>query len=372
MNDYLRLLRDWWRDGVDYRWVVNALADRSALGVVKFAIGLCGLATPLISVLTVTSSAGPQSVLGRTVLWCIVGLSVVWVVRWWTLPWPSRVESLSLLVIGDVCITVVCVLSPGNVVRSVGMMLLLIVGIYVSAFHSPQVLAAHTGWSLASAVVLSIPLFGVGDAASAVIMILGMVAATVVPPGLQFCYWVLRSDMLCDPLTTLLSRRGFEYHSAMMVGGSGPIPVCVMMVDLDRFKAVNDTFGHHAGDKVLIRTADRLQHAAPAHSVVSRLGGEEFAIVARLPVPTAVDAAERLRNAVAEPVGSISVTASIGIAVADAGADGYRRSRELVQDLIRCADSAMYQAKQRGGNTVVVEHITALQGIDTHDVTRTA
>lgn len=372
MNGYLRLLRDWWQDGVDYRWVVNALADRSALGVVKFAIGLCGLATPLISVLTVTSSAGPQNVLGRTVLWCIVVAAVVWVVRWWGLPWPSRVESLTLVAIGDVCITLVCVLSPGYVVRSVGMMLLLIVGIYVSAFHSPQVLAGHTAWSLASAAVLSIPLFGVGDAASAVIMILGMVAATVVPPGLQFCYWVLRSDMLSDPLTTLLSRRGFEYHSAMVVGGSGPVPVCVMMVDLDRFKAVNDTFGHSAGDKVLVRTADRLQRASPAHSIVSRLGGEEFAIVARLPVPTAVVAAERLRNAVAEPVGTISVTASIGIAVADAGADGYRHSRQLVQDLIRCADSAMYQAKQRGGNTVVVEHITALQGIDNHDVTRSA
>ncbi|MFI9403538.1 GGDEF domain-containing protein [Nocardia sp. NPDC052316] len=369
MSSYLRLLRDWWRDGVDYRWVVNALADRGALGVVKFAIGLCGLATPLISVLTVTSSAGPQSMFGRTVLWCIVALAAVWVVRWWWLPWPNRVESLMLCAIGDVCITVVCVLSPGYVVRSVGMMLLLIVGIYVSAFHSPQVLAAHTAWSLASAVVLSIPLFGVGDAASAVIMILGMVAATVVPPGLQFCYWMLRTDMLSDPLTTLLSRRGFEYHSAMVVGGAGPVPVCVMMVDLDRFKAVNDTFGHAAGDEVLVCTADRLQRAAPARSIVSRLGGEEFAVVARLPASIAVDAAERLRAAVAEPVGSISVTASIGIAVADAGADGYGRSRQLVQDLIRCADSAMYQAKQRGGNTVVVEHITALQGLDNHDST---
>ncbi|WP_378738663.1 GGDEF domain-containing protein [Nocardia brasiliensis] len=366
MNGYLQLLRDWWRDGVDYRWVVDALASRSALGVVKFAIGLCGLATPFISVLTVTSSVGPESVLGRTVLWCIVAMAAVWVVRWWSLPWPSRVESLTLIAIGDVCITVVCVLSPGYVVRSVGMMLLLIVGIYVSAFHSPQVLAAHTAWSLVSAVVLAVPLFGVGDTASAAIMILGMVAATVVPPGLQFCYWVLRSDMLSDPLTTLLSRRGFEYHAAMLVGCSAADPVCVMMVDLDRFKVVNDTFGHHAGDKVLVRTAQRLQHSAPAGSIVSRLGGEEFAIVARLPVRTAVDAAERLRNAVAEPAGAISVTASIGIAVADAGAIGYHRSRQLMQDLIRCADSAMYQAKQRGGNTVVVENITVLQGINNH------
>ncbi|QIS02457.1 diguanylate cyclase [Nocardia brasiliensis] len=367
LSEYRTLLRDWWRDGVDYRWVVNALESRSALGVVKAAIGLCGLATPLISVLIVTSAAGPQHLLGRLTLWCITALSVVWVARWWLLPWPSVLESLALIAAGDVCISVVCLLSPGYVVRAVGMLLLLIVGIYVSAFHSPQLLAAHTAWSLASAVVLAVPLFGVGDAASATIMILGMVAATVVPPGLQFCYWVLRTDMLCDPLTTLLSRRGFEYHSSLVVARPGPVPVCVLMADLDRFKAVNDTFGHHAGDKVLVSTAQRLLDHAPAQSIVSRLGGEEFAIVARLSLPDALDAAERLRAALAAPMGSIAVTASIGLAIGDADVVGFHRTRRLVQDLIRCADSAMYQAKQRGGNTVVVENIAALYGVDARD-----
>ncbi|AFT99803.1 hypothetical protein AW168_26180 [Nocardia brasiliensis] len=367
MTDHLQLLRDWWRDGVDYRWVVNALESRSALGVVKIAIGLCGLATPFISVLTVTSPAGPDTLLGRTVLWCIAALSVVWVARWWFLPWPNVLESLVLIAAGDVCVTVVCLLSPGYVVRSVGMLLLLIVGIYVSAFHSPRLLAVHTAWSLASAVVLAVPLFGEGDPASAAIMILGMVAATVVAPGLQFCYWVLRTDMLSDPLTTLLSRRGFEYHSSLVVARPGPVPVCVLMADLDRFKVVNDTFGHHAGDKVLVTTAERLLYNAPADSIVSRLGGEEFAIVARLSLPDAMDAAERLRAALAAPMGSISVTASIGLSIGEADVVGFHRTRRLVQDLIRCADSAMYQAKQRGGNTVVVENIAALYGVDTRD-----
>ncbi|WP_069166693.1 GGDEF domain-containing protein [Nocardia altamirensis] len=364
MNDYLRLIRGWWSESVDYRWVVNALASRSALGVIKFAIGVCGLATPFISILIVTSAADELNVFSRTMLWCVVVLAVVWVARWWLLPWPSVRESLTLIAIGDVCITAVCALSPGYAVRSVGMMLLLIVGVYVSAFHTPRILAVHTAWSLASAVTLAVPLFGVGDSVSATIMILGMIAATVVPPGLQFCYWVLRDDMLADPLTTLLSRRGFEYHSTMVVGCTDAGPVCCMLVDLDRFKAVNDTYGHHAGDEVLVRTAERLQRTAPDNCVVSRVGGEEFAIVARMPVTTAADVAERLRRAVAEPTGSISVTASIGIAVAEAGVSGYRQSRQLVWDLIRCADSAMYQAKQRGGDTVVVENIAVLQGVE--------
>ncbi len=349
----LRMLRDWWCEDVDYRWVVDAIAARSALGVLKDAIGLCGLVAPVIALLTVLSPELPYGSAGRMTLWVLIGVGVVWAVRWWVLPWPGERESLGLAAIADVSITAVCVVSPGYVVRSVGMLLLLIVGVYVSAFHTPKVLAVQTMWSLASAVVLAVPLFGVGDARSAVIMILGMGAAVVVPPGLHFCYGALRGEMLSDPLTGLLSRRGLDYYSASLCARSTPMPICVLMVDLDRFKAVNDTFGHAFGDQVLMCTADRLRGAAPAGSIVSRFGGEEFAVVVRLPAEAAADLADRLRRAIAEPIGSITVTASIGVAVAaerDTGSECC-----ALREIIGVADDAMYRAKQRGGNAVVID-----------------
>lgn len=346
------MLGGWWREDVDYRWVVGALAARATLGVLRAAIGLCGLAGPTIGLLTVLSAQSPQHQPARIALWVLIALGVVWTLRWWLGGWPSEWESLLLAASADICITLVCALSPGYVVRSVGMMLLLIVGVYVSAFHGTKALAVHTIWSLTAAVLLAVPMFSSGDISSAVILILGMGAAVVVPPGLQFCYWALRSEMLSDPLTMLLSRRGLDYHSAVLFARPGPIPVSVMMIDLDRFKTVNDTFGHSAGDDVLVRTAERLRRAAPAHSIVSRFGGEEFAIIVRMPVEDAHAAAERLLRAVAEPIGSISVTASIGLAVFHAPAA--RPCDQPVREVIRSADTAMYQAKQRGGNAVVV------------------
>lgn len=351
----LRMLRDWWFEDVDYRWVVGAIAARSALGVVKNAIGLCGLVAPVIAVLTVFSPELPHGVGGRIALWGLVVVGVIWAVRWWVLPWPGERESLVLAGVADVCITAVCVLSPGYAVRSVGMMLLLVVGVYVSAFHTPKVLAVHTLWALGSAVVLAVPLFGGGDVRSAVIMILGMGAAVVVPPGLHFGYGALRGAMLSDPLTNLLSRRGLDYYAADVFARATPVPVCALMVDLDRFKAVNDTYGHSFGDEVLMRTADRLRAGAPAGSVVSRFGGEEFAMVVRMPVEAAFDTAQRLRRAIAEPIGAVTVTASIGLAVAEgltAAETGGERCP--LRDIICVADDAMYRAKQRGGDAVVV------------------
>ncbi|MEV6773818.1 GGDEF domain-containing protein [Nocardia sp. NPDC051030] len=369
----LRLLRDWWREDVDYNWVVDAIASRSALGVLKIAIGLCGLAAPIIGLLTVLSPAGPDGLLGRGVLWLLIGAGALWGVRWWVLPWPAESESLLLIAAADISITAVCALSPGYVVRSVGMMLLLIVGVYVSAFQSPKTLAVQTMWSLASAGLLAAPLFGSGDITSALIMIMGMAAAVVVPPGLQFCYWVLRCEMLSDPLTQLLSRRGLDYHTAILLSRPSPLPIGVLMIDLDRFKTVNDTFGHAAGDEVLVRTADRLRRNAPAGGIVSRFGGEEFAIIVRLPIAAAVDAADRLRRVIAEPIGSISVTASIGLAIVDREVIGDRpRDQQGVWELVRSADRAMYQAKQQGGDAVVIADLTPPRKIEGPAAVRSA
>lgn len=359
----LRLIQGWWREDVDYGWVVDAIASRSALGVLKFAIGVCGLAGPTISLLILLSPTGPHGPLGKAVLLVLIGMGVAWFARWWLVPWPGETESLMLAAIADVSIIVICTSSPVPVVRAVGMMLLLIIGVYISAFHSPKALAVHTIWALGSVGLLAAPLFGSGDLGSVAIMMLGMSAAAIVPPGLQFCYWVLRSEMLSDPLTMLLSRRGLDYHSAALLGRRVPLPVCVMMIDLDRFKAVNDTFGHTAGDEVLVRIADRLRTTAPARSVVSRLGGEEFAVIVRLPVEAAPGAADRLRRAVSQPIGDISVTASIGLAIVDIQATGDRnRNCHSMRELIRSADAAMYQAKQRGGDGVVIASRNVLLG----------
>lgn len=122
--------------------------------------------------------------------------------------------------------------------------------------------------------------------------------------------------------------------------------VAVLFVDLDRFKVVNDTLGHAAGDAVLKTTADRLQATVRPMDTAARLGGDEFVVVCEglSGEEEAISVAERIEASVAEPhhvaERSIVVTASVGIVLAPPGADGER--------LVHRADSAMYDAKQAG------------------------
>lgn len=123
-----------------------------------------------------------------------------------------------------------------------------------------------------------------------------------------------------------------------------------MTVDLDRFKAVNDTYGHPAGDQVLVKIAACLRTAVTTRTIVARSGGEEFVVVAHLSSAAAMAEADRLCRAIETASRSCTpVTASIGVAVVEG--DSIDRCPER---LLHNSDAAMYRAKQLGGNMVVL------------------
>ena len=149
---------------------------------------------------------------------------------------------------------------------------------------------------------------------------------------------------------TCLAERAAEALAAPDSDGQ----VALLLLDLDRFKEINDTLGHHAGDDLLIAVAHRLRAACRATDTVTRLGGDEFAVIlCGLPNPhSATDSAHRLRDALREPIVvlglSVDVDASIGVALApDHGTE--------LSTLLRCADVAMYAAKRSGGNVAVYD-----------------
>ena len=157
-----------------------------------------------------------------------------------------------------------------------------------------------------------------------------------------------------DPLTGLYNRRYATQHMQRIIERSGEsgMPYAVIMMDLDRFKSVNDTHGHEAGDKVLKEFAHRLQENLRGIDLVARLGGEEFLVVMPDTGPPEVEfAAERLRNAIDRmdfDIGDgnqIPVTVSIGVAFG--GPDD-----KIPSVLIRQADTALYESKATGRNRV--------------------
>lgn len=138
-------------------------------------------------------------------------------------------------------------------------------------------------------------------------------------------------------------------------------PLGLMMVDLDHFKLINDTYGHQAGDTVLREVARRMLASVRNYDYVGRYGGEEFLIVLADCAPSALAATgERIRasvwgNPIETEAGSIPVTVSIGLASGVASAAALLKE----EDLLRAADTALYHAKTSGRNRV--EHAPEIQ-----------
>jgi diguanylate cyclase (GGDEF)-like protein len=156
-----------------------------------------------------------------------------------------------------------------------------------------------------------------------------------------------------DQLTGLLNRRGFDEAAipALRKALDANLPTVVLMCDIDRFKAINDRFGHEFGDKVLVQIADILRSSADKSSMlVARHGGEEFTILmVGITNEQAAQYAEDIRRACAakEVMSdglSARVTISIGLTIS--------RNEVDLSKIMRIADQALYAAKHRGRNRV--------------------
>src|SRR5579859_5222243 len=157
-----------------------------------------------------------------------------------------------------------------------------------------------------------------------------------------------------DPLTGLANRRVFffELEAALDKARAHPCAYSVLLIDLDRFKSINDVYGHHIGDLVLCETAERLRHLVRRTDTVARLGGDEFAIVSEAdpqePLEAGTSLANRVLSAIREPISIrqyiFKLDASIGVASAPAGDTD-------AGGLLRAADIAMYRAKGDGRGT---------------------
>ncbi|MEV6849007.1 EAL domain-containing protein [Actinoplanes sp. NPDC051411] len=157
----------------------------------------------------------------------------------------------------------------------------------------------------------------------------------------------LRHQVRHDSLTGLLSRAAFEQDLAALLA-EHPGPACLLYLDVDRFKTINDGSGHGAGDEVLRTLADRLSATVPGSSLIARLGGDEFVVALPGTLENGWDVADALVSAFAEPMdigGSrMQVAVSIGLTVAQGAGQA--------EDAVLAADTAMYTAKRSGGNRV--------------------
>ena len=231
-------------------------------------------------------------------------------------------------------------------------------------FVSSRWLLAHLTFSLAFIAFMAwrVHQTGVVDGWAIGSAVVVMVMAVCGVPVSSHIAWTLLSvdarQSVRDPLTGLFNRRGIEASlekvwSAARADGAG---IAVVVVDVDRFKSVNDTFGHDVGDDVLRRLATTMYDAIGAEGLHGRSGGEEFMVVwsgepdsirahvARLAprLRVTVDPDERVG---AQTVITVSVGAVVLTRPAPAGA-----AAEDFRDALRIADARMYEAKRAGGD----------------------
>lgn len=164
-----------------------------------------------------------------------------------------------------------------------------------------------------------------------------------------------RRNARTDPLTGLANRRGFDERYAQVIQETDRYgaTAALILIDVDHFKRVNDTYGHDTGDAVLVAVAEAVADGRRTVDITARLGGEELAVL--LPQTDAVggrEVAERLRRRIEQlvvrvPVGEVKVTASFGVAE-------YAARAGNPEQVVERADQALYAAKRNGRNRVEV------------------
>jgi diguanylate cyclase (GGDEF)-like protein len=274
-----------------------------------------------------------------------------------TSPHPERV-SASAIVITEILLAGGVAMSGGP--RSPALPWMVLPAAMVAARFRPRVVIAGL---VGTVLMILLATVGVNPAAAAhnpvsVIATLALLAGVVsIVWALQAAELHHRDEAILDPLTGLLNRHALMprfielSHQARLTQQ----PVCMVLCDVDGFKAINDEYGHDRGDAVLRDVAYELRKRLRSFELVYRLGGEEFLIV--LPgvdSKAGMEVAERLRESVeqARPLG-IVITISAGLSA------GYGDDVEY-DTLFRAADAALYDAKRAGRNRVIAADATVI------------
>jgi diguanylate cyclase (GGDEF)-like protein len=163
-----------------------------------------------------------------------------------------------------------------------------------------------------------------------------------------------------DPLTGLANRRALASRAAVVAAHAHreSVEVCLVTLDLDNFKRINDTYGHRAGDAVLQRLSASLRAHTRAIDVIARIGGDEFVIFAAMSADVGLALADRIREQIALDFTDVGMTASLGLATSlpPTRADDVEPALWAMVDR---ADDFMYVAKELGRNRVVSARVPA-------------
>ena len=323
-----------------YRWLSGYLGYRNLRGFTRRMMAIVVVSLGAVQVLTMWTPIGPHSH-GQWVISVIVAVGCITMAVMWLLGWPSRRQSVLFVLLANACLVLSCVNYNSPAMSLLACTAFAALAGYVAFFHTSRYLALILATATATTIVCAVRLATVDGTLLALAgMLIIAVGVLAVPFSVHVLIHLLGDEALkshTDPLTGLRNRRGFYRSARELIYASNDAAapfLSLIMLDLDRFKEVNDTRGHTTGDRILVAVGDKLRHATSGRAVVARVGGEEFLIAEMTQSGEAHAIAERLREAVAEiPWGA---TASVGVASVTRIGSGHSRRQSRHRAVGRC------------------------------------
>jgi diguanylate cyclase (GGDEF)-like protein len=347
-------LSQWWHQSDHYDRLSAHLQARGMDTLTRATVSFIAGALALVALATLCAPNGPRSPLTLAcTLVAAVGAAAGALL--WALRWPSRRMAIRFALLSNTCIALIALAQSDPEIAMMASTTLATMASYIALFHTPPLMAYNFAVAGGIGAFEGIRMAERSNVVSAIAAyILLLLLNLAVPFGIQVVVHVLGADAVHaerDQLTGLLTRRAFHRRATACLEQSGKrlAYVVITVIDLDRFKQLNDSYGHSTGDDALVSVAQALRDATDDTAVIGRSGGEEF-VIADIWDPADVDRkAQQLCDVIAAlPCG---ITASVGTAgIHPAYRTGSRG--DLLLELIAAADAAMYAAKRRGGNQI--------------------
>jgi diguanylate cyclase (GGDEF)-like protein len=345
----------------EYRFATEAIRASGYLSTLKAVIGGLCLSMAGLAWLTLLHPLGPDSAAGRMIQF-VVGVSTLLVgVGWMVGRWPSYFMAIAFVAWGDIAVGIASVLVKTPEARICTVTDMTMIGVFVAFLLGPWVLAAHCAAAaalLSGLTIHSVLAEGLGwfhlypflAPAFASVVLLPILIQAVIEGGRRGIRITAR-QALRDPMTGLYNRRGMYAEAKPLLARRTPTTLVAAVVDLDRFKQLNDRRGHEYGDDALKMVAAALRSTIRSGDIAVRLGGDEFVVIAAVASPDDIGSfTERLQSAL--DTVAATITASVGVAWTSDRQD----ASAVVDTLLRHADRAVYEAKRQGGKQLIVHH----------------
>jgi diguanylate cyclase len=345
-------LKSWWSQSDQFDWVTAFLRQRGLIRpaqVIMAIVSASAAWVPLTVLATQGRPSATSAIIGALAVVFALGSIYFWLTRW-----PTRGQSRVAVISGMLATSGWSLVQPSAAFAALICTALAVTGGYIALFHNPRLLFLNVLVALATAIFAVVRLAEEADFAAAAaafwliwypnfsvpLMIWGISQAMGA--------YVQRADE--DALTGLLNRRAFTEAVAVRLvdHNTAHTHLAVMMLDLDDFKRINDTYGHSEGDRLLRVVAELLREHSPPDAIICRAGGEEFLHALTCTIDGVAPLAALFCGAVARHPSGITV--SIGTSSAELSLLCTADGGHLIEELVAVADSAMYAAKRRGGN----------------------